>query len=159
MIRRRLSLKRRRQAVRAYWHALDDRLQVYLAIALGALLGGVARALASEGVLLLTGPGFPWGTLLVNGLGSFLIGLYATLSAHDGRIVGTAYQHQFVMTGFCGGFTTFSIFSLETLQLLQSGASGLAALNLGLSLLVWLLAVALGHLLARQINRLSEGSE
>ncbi|WP_151702435.1 CrcB family protein [Nitrincola alkalilacustris] len=155
MIRRSLSIRKRRQAIRAYWRALDNQVQVYLAIALGAMLGGVARALASEGVVLLAGSGFPWGTLFVNGAGSFLIGLYATLSAHDGRIVGTAYQHQFVMTGFCGGFTTFSIFSLETLALMQSGQTGLAAINLGGSLLIWLLAVTLGHLLARQINRLT----
>lgn len=128
--------------------------RLYLAIGMGGMLGSVARSLVSIGLLHLLGPGFAWGTLAVNFAGSFLIGLYATLTEPGGRIFASPAQRQFVLAGFCGGFTTFSIFSFETVLLVEQGAFDLAALNLGASLLLWLLAVWFGYRIGRRLNRL-----
>jgi len=134
--------------------ALRDAAILYTVVALGAVIGGVLRALASLGTFALLGQGFPWGTLFVNVAGSFFIGFYATLTGPDGRAFASTRQRQFVMTGFCGGFTTFSVFSLETLRLAQSGQLPAAALNVGVSIIAWLGAVWLGHALATRFNRL-----
>ena len=128
--------------------------RLYLAVGLGASLGSVARAAVSLGMLHWLGPGFPWGTLTVNVLGSFLIGLYATLTEPDGRLMASPARRQFVLAGFCGGFTTFSIFSLETLFLVEWGSFGLAGLNIALSVVLWLLAVWIGYRLGVRLNRL-----
>ena len=128
--------------------------RLYLAVGLGGMLGSVARALVSLGLLQLLGPGFAWGTLSVNVLGSLLIGLYATLTEPGGRVFASPAQRQFVLAGFCGGFTTFSIFSLETVLLVERGAPGLAALYLGASILLWLVAVWLGQRIGQRLNRL-----
>jgi len=122
--------------------ALAGRL--YLAVALGSALGAVARYLCSAALIALMGEGFPWGTLAVNVLGSFLIGFYATLVAAAGGGRANPVRTQFVIAGFCGGFTTFSIFSLETLLLLERQDFQLAALNVSLSIVLWLLAVWAG---------------
>ncbi|TIX37127.1 MAG: chromosome condensation protein CrcB, partial [Mesorhizobium sp.] len=70
------------------------------------MIGGVLRALASLTSTALWGNGFPFGTLLVNIVGSFLIGFYATLTGPDGRAFASPLQRHFFMTGFCGGLTT-----------------------------------------------------
>ena len=124
-----------------------------LAVAAGAALGGLLRALAAQAALAWLGPGFPWGTLFVNLLGSLAIGFYATLTGPGGRLVAGARQRQFVMTGICGGFTTFSLFSLETFGRLAAGDWRAAGLNVGLSVATWLLAVWLGHRAASAVNR------
>lgn len=128
--------------------------QLYLAVSAGAIIGSVLRALASIGALALLGPGFPWGTLFINVLGSFVIGFYSTLTGPDGRVLAGTRQRQFVMTGICGGFTTFSTFSLETLSLLQKGHWPMAGLNVGISITSWLVAVWLGQTVASRLNRL-----
>jgi fluoride exporter len=69
----------------------------------------------------LTGPRFPWGTLLINVLGSFVIGLVGGLTLTPHRIGMHPDVRIFLMTGVCGGFTTFSAFSLQTLELMQGG--------------------------------------
>ena len=125
---------------------------LYASVAAGAVLGGLARWLAS----LLIPPifGFPLATLFVNVAGSFIIGFYGTLSGPDGRLFASAEQRQFVMTGFCGGYTTFSSFSLETVRLLHAGLTKMAFLNMGVSVVSWLLAVWLGYAAAARLNRL-----
>ncbi len=133
---------------------LGTNLALYLAVAAGSMIGGVARAAVSALVLSLTGAGFPWGTLLVNATGSFAIGFYATLTGPDGRAFAGPRQRQFVMTGICGGFTTFSIFSLETLYLMQAGSIGMAGVNIAASVVTWLSAVWLGFALAMRINEI-----
>jgi CrcB protein len=125
---------------------------LYGYIAAGSVLGGVTRYLVSLLVQLI--PGFPWATLFVNVTGSFVIGFYGTLSGPDGRLFASVRQRQFVMTGFCGGYTTFSTFSLETFRLLKGGMAQTAFLNIAVSIVTWLLAVWLGYALASRLNRL-----
>jgi len=125
---------------------------LYGYIAAGSVLGGVARHLLS--LLFQLIPGFPWATLFVNVTGSFIIGFYSTLSGADGRLFASARQRQFVTTGFCGGYTTFSTFSLETFRLLEGGMAQTAFLNIAVSIVTWLVAVWLGYALASRLNRL-----
>lgn len=131
-----------------------ETVSLYLAVSLGAVIGSVLRAGASLGSLALFGPGFPWATLFVNIAGSFVIGFYATLTGPDGRLFAGSHQRQFVMTGICGGFTTFSAFSLESLRLAQSGNWVAAGMNVTVSVVAWLAAVWLGYALASRLNRL-----
>lgn len=132
------------------WHAARETAVLYAVVALGTAIGGTLRAGVS---LALPAEGLPWATLAVNVLGSFVIGLYATLAGPDGRLLASPRQRHFVMTGLCGGFTTFSIFSLETLRFLQSGQTAMATLTVALSTAAWLAAVWLGHLCAVRLNR------
>jgi CrcB protein len=125
---------------------------LYGCISVGSVLGGVARYLLS--LLLQFGAAFPWSTLFVNVTGSFIIGFYSTISGPDGRLFASARQRQFVMTGFCGGYTTFSTFSLETFKLLQAGRTQTAFINIAVSVATWLIAVWLGYMLANRLNRL-----
>jgi CrcB protein len=129
-------------------------LFLYAVVAIGSVIGSVLRALASLAALAWLGPAFPWGTLSVNIVGSFVIGLYAALTGPDGRIFASAYQRQFVMTGICGGFTTFSVFSLEAFRFFHAGRPALAGLYVGVSVVAWLLSVWIGHALATRLNRL-----
>ena len=125
---------------------------LYAWVAAGAVLGGFTRYLVA--LLLATGSGFPWSTLFINVTGSFIIGFYATLTGPDGRVFAKVQHRQSVMTGFCGGYTTFSTFSLETFKLLHAGMAGTALANVLASVVCWLVAVWLGHRLASRLNRL-----
>jgi CrcB protein len=125
---------------------------LYACVATGGILGSLARYFAS--LLIPATSGFPFATLFVNITGSFIIGFYSTLSGPDGRLFASTPQRQFVMTGFCGGYTTFSAFSLETVRLLRGGMSHTAFLYIVISVATWLVAVWLGHLLANRLNRL-----
>ena len=125
---------------------------LYVYVSLGSVLGGVARYLVS--LLLPALSGVPLPILFVNVTGSFIIGFYGTLSGPDGRVFASTRQRQFVMTGFCGGYTTFSAFSLDTFRLLHGGMKYIALLNIAVSVVTWLVAVWLGHLLANRLNRL-----
>ncbi len=127
-------------------------MQAYFWIAVGNALGGMARFWCSGVTARLIGETFPWGTLLVNVLGSLIIGFFATLTAPDGRLFVDTTVRQFVMIGLCGGFTTFSAFSLQTLNLMHDGEWFYVALNIGTSVILCLLAVWLGHLIAAQLN-------
>lgn len=131
---------------------MSDSARLYAAVGLGSAFGALARYLCTLWLLALLGPAFPWGTLAVNGLGSFLIGLYATVSGSGGRLRASPAQRQFMIPGFCGGFTTFSIFSLETLLLVERSEPVLAALYVAVSLAIWLIAVWLGYRLAVRLN-------
>ena len=125
---------------------------LYVCVAIGGMLGSVARYLA--GLAIPAVAGFPLATLFVNITGSFVIGFYSTLSGPDGRLFTSTRQRQFVMTGFCGGYTTFSSFSLETFRLLHGGMTKTALLNIAVSVVSWLVAVWLGHFVANRLNRL-----
>ena len=93
----------------------------YVLIAIGSALGGMARYWCTGVMARLIGETFPWGTLFVNVLGSLIIGIFATLTAPDGRMFVDQTIRQFVMIGFLGGYTTFSSFSLQTLNLVNDG--------------------------------------
>lgn len=124
--------------------------KAYLLVAAGSALGGCARLLLSDGTPGDIAASFPRDNLLVNVLGSLLIGFYAGLPATT-RWTGDR-AHLFFSAGFCGGFTTFSLFSLEMLQLVDAGRTGLAVAFLGISIVSWLAAVSLGYLTARRIT-------
>ena len=126
----------------------------YFWIAIGSALGGMARYWCSGVAARLIGETFPWGTIIVNIVGSFIIGFFATLTGPDGRIFADTLTRQFVMIGFCGGYTTFSSFSLQTLALVQDGEWLLASANIALSVMACLLAVWAGYALAASINAL-----
>lgn len=127
-------------------------MTLYLWIAAGGALGSVARFALSGLVAQHYGETFPWGTLLVNVLGCFVIGFFATLTAPDGRLLVGASGRHFFMTGVLGGFTTFSSFSLQTLNLVRDGDWARAAANIGGSVVLCLLAVWLGYLAAAAFN-------
>lgn len=128
-------------------------MESYLWIALGGALGSVARYWCSGLVAEGFGETFPWGTLVVNVVGSFIIGFFATLTAPDGRWLVGGTARQFVMTGILGGYTTFSSFSLQTLNLVRDGELFRAGGNITLSVVLCLLAVWLGHAAAATLNR------
>ena len=100
------------------------------------------------------GDTFPWGTLIVNVLGSLVIGFFATFTGPDGRFLVGAEARVFVTVGLCGGYTTFSSFSLQTLALVRDGEIGRAAANVALSFVLCMAAVWLGHVSAGSLNQL-----
>ena len=121
-------------------------------IFIGGGLGSLARWWFSGWVANSVGETFPWGTLVVNITGSFIIGLFATVTGPDGRWLVSAGFRQFFMLGICGGYTTFSSFSLQTLTLAEDGQWFRAAANCALSFGLCLTGVWLGHVLALGIN-------
>jgi CrcB protein len=113
-------------------------------------LGCMARFLASGWTHQLFGRSLPYGTLLVNVVGSFLLGLLMTFGLR-----GTLFSPELrigMTVGFLGGFTTFSTFSYETIRLLEEGSLWQAGANVTLNLLVCLIFSLLGMLLARQFS-------
>jgi CrcB protein len=121
-------------------------------IAIGGALGSVARYACSLWAARLVGETFPWGTLGVNILGSFVIGFFAILTGPDGRLIVAPDARQFVMVGVCGGYTTFSSFSLQTLNLVRAGDMLGAGLNTLLSVALCLAAVWAGAAAAGGLN-------
>jgi len=124
----------------------------YFWIALGSAFGGMARYFCSGVAARWFGETFPWGTLIVNVAGSFIIGFFATLTGPDGRVFIGSTARQFVMVGICGGYTTFSSFSLQTLNLMHDGEWAYAGANITASVLLCLVAVWAGHMLAVSLN-------
>jgi fluoride exporter len=122
-----------------------------LIVMAGGAVGTLVRYLISLAALPMS-QSLPWGTILINILGSFIIGLFGTMTLAHGRFPASDNLRLFVMIGICGGFTTFSSFSLQTLDLLRSGAIVRAAINIVASVVLCVLAVALGHYLATQAN-------
>lgn len=116
----------------------------YLAVALGGALGSVARFWLTGVMTALTGPRFPWGTLLINVGGSFVIGLIAGLTLTPDRVGWHPSVRIFLMTGFCGGFTTFSAFSLQALELLRDGETAAAIAYMLASVLLCLAFTFIG---------------
>lgn len=121
-----------------------------LYVFLGSGLGGVARFFISRGCRILFGESFPWGTLVVNVSGSFLIGLIAVLISE--RYMGFAHWlHPLLVIGFLGGFTTFSSFSLDTLKLLEIGYITGFVINILCNVILCLLGAWLGLVIGRQL--------
>jgi CrcB protein len=133
--------------------------QQYLVIALGGAFGSMLRfgigSWIDSGVTK-TGSIFPWGTVMVNITGCFIIGFVAAISAPEGRVYLSPLVRSFITIGILGGYTTFSSFSLQTLNLAndrQWGWSG-AAVHVLLSVVLCLVGVWLGAALAGSINKL-----
>jgi CrcB protein len=127
-------------------------MMTYLLVALGGALGSVARFWISGLVSgSQAGATFPWGTLVVNITGSFVIGFFSTLTEPGGRWPASNSTRTFFMLGICGGYTTFSSFSLQTLNLMRSGDWFKAGENCVLSLVLCLVGVWLGHVLAAKL--------
>ncbi len=124
-----------------------------LSVAAGSALGGVLRYWCSGFIAERIGETFPWGTLFVNVLGSLLIGVFATVTAPDARLIVGPAARMFFMLGLFGGFTTFSSFSLQTLNLLQDGEWLFATANIVGSVLLCMIGVWLGHTLGVAYNR------
>jgi len=129
-----------------------DTMAAYFWIAIGGAIGSVARFWCSGFAARLIGETFPWGTIVINVVGSLIIGFFAELTGPDGRIFVGTTGRQFVMVGLCGGYTTFSAFSLQTLNLMNDGEWLQAGGNIVLSVVLCLIAVWLGHILALSIN-------
>lgn len=116
-------------------------------VALGGALGASGRYLTGVAAARLMGHGFPWGTLTVNIVGSFLMGALVVLLAH----VNGMKLAPFLMTGLLGGFTTFSAFSLDTVTLMERGQTGLALAYVAASVAVSLAALAVGLFVMRAV--------
>jgi fluoride exporter len=124
----------------------------YIVIGVGSTMGGASRYWASGLIANRFGQSFPFGTLFVNVTGSFIIGFSATVTSSDGRwFVGPRLRNG-LMTGFCGGYTTFSSFSLQTMSLAQNNEWLYAIGNIFLNFVFCLPGVWLGHILAEFIN-------
>ncbi len=118
-----------------------------LQVALGGAIGATVRYLTFVGAVRILGAGFPWGTLLVNVAGSFLMGLLVVfLAQRDATRLAP-----FLITGILGGFTTFSAFSLDAMALYDRGETMLAALYVGASVIMSLSALAVAMVLAREV--------
>ncbi|ESS73963.1 protein CrcB [Methyloglobulus morosus KoM1] len=128
-----------------------------LAIALGGSFGAVFRFLVSTGIYQWLGRGFPFGTLVVNIIGSFLLGLLTEALVVQ-RITFAHDYRAAILVGFIGAFTTFSTFSLETLYLIEQGSLTKAAGNIFVSVTACILAVWLGLLCSRGLFFWSEGA-
>ncbi|OYV50713.1 MAG: camphor resistance protein CrcB [Acidocella sp. 20-58-15] len=125
---------------------------IYLYVAVGGALGSVARFWVANTMVILTGPEFPWGTLLINIIGSFVISFFGVLAGPGARL-GVPYEMRvFVTVGLCGGFTTFSAFSLQTIDLIKNGQSSRAMIYVAASVILCLGACALGFLAASAMN-------
>lgn len=130
----------------------------YLWVALGGALGSVTRFWLNGVVSTRLGETFPWGTVVVNVCGSFIIGLLGALTLPENRLTAEtrAFAIHFLMIGICGGFTTFSSFSLQTLNLVREREWLYAGGNVLLSVILCLVATWLGFLLGSALN-LSKG--
>lgn len=130
-------------------------MMLFVLVAIGGAIGSVGRMLISEAMVAQFGKTFPWGTLVVNVAGSFLIGFLAVLAAAYPPSLERAEWRAGLIIGLCGGFTTFSTFSLQTLKLLEDGHWGLALGNVLGSVGLCLLGVWLGMLAAKWVNGLA----
>ncbi len=118
-------------------------------IGAGGALGAVCRYLTVLGTARLLGAGFPYGTLMVNVVGCFAMGALFVVVAGSGGVLSRAGP--LVLTGFLGGYTTFSAFSLDFWQLLNSGRAGAAVLYAAGSACASIAALLIGIMLARQV--------
>jgi CrcB protein len=124
----------------------------YLWVAIGGAFGSVARFWLSGIIAERYAHAFPWNTLVINVIGSLVIGFFGALIDPAGRWFASPGVRQFVMVGICGGYTTFSSFSFQTLNLLREREWLYAGGNAVLSVTLCLIAVWLGYLLGAALN-------
>lgn len=120
-----------------------------LAIAAGGSIGAVMRFIVSTGIYSWLGRGFPYGTLVVNVLGSLLMGLLYELFLQ--RLSVSPEVRAFLLVGFLGAFTTFSTFSIETVNLIEQGDLLKAMANVFVSVILCVLAAWIGLQIMRQL--------
>jgi CrcB protein len=125
-------------------------MALFLLVCLGGAVGTAARYLLGLSIQAALGPTFPFGTLTVNLVGSFLISLLMFLGVDKGALSSSV--RVVLTTGVMGGFTTYSSFNYETLRLFQQGSALLAFANVGATLLGCLVAGVLGLLTGRLIG-------
>ena len=125
---------------------------VYLWVAVGGALGSMARFWLGNAVVLAVGSEFPWGTLLINVIGSFVISFFGMLTGTSQRFAAPYEARVLVTVGLCGGFTTFSSFSLQTIELARAGQAGRAGIYVAASVSLCLAACALGFVTATALN-------
>jgi len=123
-------------------------ISALICVVVGSALGGTARYFVSGAVARRLGETFPWGTMIVNVTGAFLIGIFGALATHGGSLFASSNPWLFTVTGFLGCYTTVSSFSLQTLALARDGEAALAVGNVVLSVLLCLGAVAGGFAVA-----------
>jgi len=120
-----------------------------LLVAIGGAIGSLLRYYVGLGSLRLMGPGFPWGTLIVNVVGCFIIGVFAEMIMR--RFNASVELRLLLITGFLGGFTTFSAFSLDAITLFERGdvfAGGIyIAASVGLSMVAVMAGLGLMRVL------------
>jgi CrcB protein len=117
----------------------------YLLVAVGGAIGSVGRAWVGIAAARLFGLGFPWGTMIINIVGSAIIGIIAATALSPSRTILSPEIRIFLMVGFCGGFTTFSSFSLQTFELLRDGRPGAALANIVASVVLCIAATAAAY--------------
>jgi len=122
-----------------------------LIVMIGGAFGTLARYVISVLALPISRE-LPWGTIAINVTGSFIIGFFGTLTLAHGRYPVSENLRLFVMVGLCGGYTTFSAFSLQTLDLIRGGGIVRAGVNIAASVVLFVCAVAAGHLIAAHHN-------
>lgn len=123
-----------------------------LLVGLGGALGSMGRYWTGLLAVRLWGEAFPWGTLVINVAGSFVIGLFGTLTLPGGPLPASAGARAFVMAGLCGGYTTFSAFSLQTWDLMRAGQWLAACGNVAGSVVLCLAAVMAGYWVALRVQ-------
>ncbi len=122
-------------------------LSTLLSVALGGAIGASGRFLVGQAALRILGPTFPWGTLLVNAVGSFAMGVLVVLLTQSGN----ERLNPFLLTGVLGGFTTFSAFSLDAVTLYERGQATLAGGYVLASVFLSIGGLVLGFWLARSL--------
>ncbi|WP_407495105.1 fluoride efflux transporter CrcB [Pseudooceanicola sp. MF1-13] len=123
-------------------------IQTLIYVALGGAVGASARYLTGLAAIRIMGPGFPWGTLVVNVIGSFLMGVLVVALA---QFSANRFA-PLLMTGLLGGFTTFSAFSLDAVTLWERGDTSAAAAYVAVSVILSLAALLAGLFIARGLG-------
>ena len=132
---------------------MKESLMAYVWVAIGGAIGSMARYGCSGLVARIAGDTFPFGTMVVNVTGAAVIGFFAALSLPEGRFLIPPPARLFVMSGICGGYTTFSTFSLETFNLIRDGEWPSVVANIAGSVALCLIAVWLGYIGALTLSR------
>lgn len=124
-------------------------MRAYLWVSLGALLGANLRYFVSRLAAKLLSPNFPYGTLIINVTGSFILGLFLIWTTE--RVLADPKWRWLIAIGFCGSYTTFSSYAFETIAYFEQGHWSLFALNIASNNLLCLAAVIAGAAFARSL--------
>ena len=124
-------------------------VQTFLVVALGGALGAMLRYAVGGGINAWSASSFPYGTLVVNVIGSLIMGFL--FFYFNDRVAGDSLLRPLLFVGLLGGFTTFSAFSIETLVLLTQGDYFRGAINVILSVSLCIIAASAGMALAKQL--------